>query len=115
MRPGRRRGCRWRARLRVRPSVGRCNPHRKGPQMFKRTAVLSLIAIFALALPAAASAAGSGGGAVVFSRVVTTPAPEKTGESTTGETKPGETKAPTVEGGLFAARKGRLNQLTENP
>ena len=104
------------ARTPPRPTIGgQMQSTPKGTQMFKRTAVLSLIAIFALALPAAASAAGSGGGAVVFSRVATTSPPEKSGETTNGETKPGVTKEPTVEGGLFAARNGRLNQLTENP
>ena len=47
-----------------------------------------------------AAAAGSGG-AVVFSRVVTTPHSEGAESS--------------AEGGLFAARDGRLNQLTDNP
>jgi Tol biopolymer transport system component len=69
--------------------------------MLNRTifsALLGLIAL-ALALPGAALAAGSHGGAVVFSRVVTTTVREAT----------------TVEGGLFAVRDGRLNQLTEDP
>jgi len=87
--------------------------------MLKRTTLLIITALFALALPAVSSAAAGSGGAVVFSRVVTTPHPEtsepKSGETTTGEAKTAEPKAPTVEGGLFAARNGRLNQLTDNP
>lgn len=64
--------------------------------------LLALLAL--LALPAAASAARSSG-AVVFSRLTATPLP------------PQEGAAPEVEreGGLFAVRNGRLNQLTENP
>src|SRR5690349_3847891 len=80
--------------------------------MIKRTALLILTAISALALPAAVSsaAAGSSGGAVVFSRVVTI-APHSESAETSAEAG----TAPTVEGGLFAARNGRLNQLTDNP
>ena len=81
--------------------------------MLKRTTLLSLIAVFALALPAASSQAAGSGGALVFSRVVTTH-PES-GEAKTGEAKAGETKPVVTEGGLFAARNGHLNQLTENP
>ncbi len=76
--------------------------------MLNRTAILMLLTIAALALPAAAQAAAGSGGAVVFSRVVTTPHSEGAESSV-------EAKAPTVEGGLFAARHGRLNQLTDNP
>jgi dipeptidyl aminopeptidase/acylaminoacyl peptidase len=83
----------------------------KGTPMLKRTTLLMLTAIFALALPAAASAAGSGG-AVVFSRVVTISHAEGSERS---EGTPAEAKAPTVEGGLYAARNGRLNQLTDDP
>jgi dipeptidyl aminopeptidase/acylaminoacyl peptidase len=61
----------------------------------KRTYVLSvLLALFGLALPAAASAAPRTG-AVVFSKT--------------------EKVAGVEEGGLFAVRDGRLNQLTEDP
>jgi Tol biopolymer transport system component len=77
--------------------------------MLKRTALLILTAISALALPVAASAAAGSGGAVVFSRVITTTDPESAEGSAEAKT------SPTVEGGLFAARNGRLNQLTENP
>jgi Tol biopolymer transport system component len=68
--------------------------------------ILIFSALLALALPAASSAAPGSAGAVVFSRVVTTPA---------SEDGPGEAKPAQVEGGLYAARNGRLNQLTENP
>ncbi|HEY1354712.1 MAG TPA: hypothetical protein VGF09_00205 [Solirubrobacterales bacterium] len=72
--------------------------------MLKRTALLILTAISALALPAVSLAAAPGsGGAVVFSRVVT--ATHSEGAEASAE----------AEGGLFAARDGRLNQLTENP
>jgi dipeptidyl aminopeptidase/acylaminoacyl peptidase len=63
-----------------------------------------MLTVFALALLPVASAAAAGhAGAVVFSRAIVTV------EKTTG----GEvTKS---EGGLYAARDGRLNQLTEDP
>ena len=63
--------------------------------MFKKTLIslFGLIAVFALAIPAAASAAG--GGAVVFSKASTVDGVAK--------------------GGLFAVKDGRLNQLTEDP
>jgi Tol biopolymer transport system component len=77
--------------------------------MLKRTTLLILAAISALALPAVASAAAGSGGAVVFSRVVTTSHAEAAESSAEAKT------TPTVEGGLFAARDGRLNQLTDNP
>ncbi len=63
-----------------------------------------LLAVFALALLPAASAAAAGhAGAVVFSRAIVT----------TEETKSG--KVEKAEGGLYAARDGHLNQLTEDP
>jgi Tol biopolymer transport system component len=74
--------------------------------MLKRSTLLILTSLLALALPAAVAAAASSGGAVVFSRVVKA---QESGEPSS------ETKAPELEGGLFAARNGRLNQLTENP
>jgi Tol biopolymer transport system component len=61
--------------------------------MFKKT-LISLSAVLALVLPAAASAA-SNSGAVVFSKASTV-----------------EEKA---KGGLFAVKRGHLNQLTEDP
>jgi Tol biopolymer transport system component len=81
----------------------------------QRKILISLIALVSLVLPAAASAAPSTG-AVVFSRVSQHTETKKV----EGETpKPGEepkTETKTVvEGGLFAVRDGRLNQLTEDP
>jgi Tol biopolymer transport system component len=97
---------------------------------------LALAAVAALALPGAASAASSSGGAVVFSRVVTKtvtetvrdaegkpvtevvkdsegkPVKDKEGNEQTKEVTQQKT---TVEGGLFAVKDGRLNQLTEDP
>ena len=61
--------------------------------MFKKT-LIAMSALFALVLPAVASAAPSTG-AVVFSK-----------SSTVGDE---------AKGGLFAVRDGRLNQLTEDP
>jgi dipeptidyl aminopeptidase/acylaminoacyl peptidase len=62
--------------------------------MFRKTLLTAALALLALAIPAAASAAPSTG-AVVFSKV-----------SGAGEH---------AKGGLFAVREGRLNQLTEDP
>jgi Tol biopolymer transport system component len=95
------------ARTPRRPTIGgqmQITP--KGNPMLKRSTPLILTVLLALALPAAGAAAAGSGGAVVFSRVVKT---HESGEGTT------ESKAPELEGGLFAARNGRLNQLTENP
>lgn len=61
--------------------------------MFHRTIISALLALIALAVPAAASAASSP--AVVFSKV----------SNIEGE----------IKGGLYAVRDGRLNQLTEDP
>jgi hypothetical protein len=97
---------------------------------------LALAACAALAIPSAAPAASSGGGAVVFSRIVTktvtetvkdaegnpvkevvkdkegNPVKDKDGNV---EEKEKTEKKTTVEGGLFAVKDGRLNQLTEDP
>ncbi len=97
---------------------------------------LALAACAALLIPGAASAASSRGGAVVFSRVVTkttkevvrdaegnpvkevikdpdgNPVKDKDGNA---QTKEKTTDKTTVEGGLFAAKDGHLNQLTEDP
>src|SRR5262245_34363345 len=63
-----------------------------------------LFTIFALALlPAASATAAGNSGAVVFSRAIVT----------TEETASG--KVEKAEGGIYAARDGRLNQLTEDP
>ena len=96
---------------------------------------LAAAACAALLIPGAASAAGSGG-AVVFSRVVTkttkevvkdaegnpvkevvkdkdgNPIKDKDGKE---ETRDQTQEKTTVEGGLFAVKDGRLNQLTEDP
>src|SRR6195952_4974280 len=68
-----------------------------------RTVFISVLGLLALALPGAASAAAHRAGAVVFSQSWTT---------TTEENKE---KKEVEEGGLFAVRDGRSNQLTENP
>ena len=80
-----------------------------------RHAITALFALFALAVPASASAAPSSG-AVVFSRVIQKTETKKVEGETPkpGETPKTETKT-VVEGGLFAVRDGRLNQLTEDP
>ncbi len=67
-----------------------------------RTVVAALLALLALALPAAAQAKQPGhAGAVVFSKAT---AAEAT-----------EAEAGELEGGLFAVRDHHLNQLTEDP
>jgi dipeptidyl aminopeptidase/acylaminoacyl peptidase len=63
--------------------------------MLNRSIYTALLVLLALAIPATASAASSRTGAVVFSR-----ATEEGG---------------VTKGGLYAAREGRLNQLTEDP
>jgi Tol biopolymer transport system component len=63
-----------------------------------------MLTVFALALfPAASAAAAGHSGAVVFSRAIVS----------VEETKSG--KVEKTEGGLYAARDGHLNQLTEDP
>jgi tricorn protease-like protein len=91
--------------------------------MLNRTifsALLGLVALLALALPGAALAAGSHGGAVVFSRVVTTTVKETVRDAEGNPVRDGDgnvvvRETTTVEGGLFAVRDHRLNQLTEDP
>ncbi len=63
--------------------------------MFNRSIFAALLALLSLAVPAFASAGPAHGGAVVYSRVSNEGAVPK--------------------GGLFAAKDGHLNQLTENP
>jgi Tol biopolymer transport system component len=63
--------------------------------MLNRTLITALLSIAACGLMAAGASAAGAGGAVVFSRSI--------------ETSKG------AEGGLYAARECRLNQLTENP
>src|SRR5215212_6444280 len=94
---------------------------------------LAMAAVAALVIP---SAAPGSGGAVVFSRVVTKtvtetvkdaegkpvlevvkdsegkPIKDSEGKEQTREVTEKKT---TVEGGLFAVKEGRLNQLTEDP
>ncbi|HVY96706.1 MAG TPA: hypothetical protein VHA54_07080 [Solirubrobacterales bacterium] len=76
--------------------------------------ILFLLLVALLALPAAASARG---GAVVFSRVTRTELPPKEATPPKEGSKEVTKPAPEFkeEGGLFAVRDGRLNQLTENP
>jgi len=62
--------------------------------MLNRSIFTALFALFVLALPSAATAAAPSG-AVIFSRAIAGEADDT--------------------GGLYAAREGRLNQLTENP
>ena len=80
-----------------------------------RHSLISLFALLALAVPTAASAAPSSG-AVVFSRVTQHTETKKVEGETPkpGEAPKTETKT-VVEGGLFAVKDGRLNQLTEDP
>jgi Tol biopolymer transport system component len=73
--------------------------------MFKKSVVGIVLALIALVVPAAASAASSG--AIIFSKVTED---HRTYES---EGKVLPPKAP--EGGLFAVKDGHLNQLTDNP
>jgi len=72
--------------------------------MFKKTLISVLFALLALAIPASASAAG---GAIVFSKV----SEDHRIYEEEGKVLP--PKAP--EGGLFAVKDRRLNQLTDNP
>jgi Tol biopolymer transport system component len=72
--------------------------------MFKKTLISVLFALLALAIPAAASASG---GAIVFSKV----SEDHRVYEEEGKVLP--PKAP--EGGLFAVKDRRLNQLTDNP
>lgn len=80
-----------------------------------RHSLIALFALLALAVPAGASAAPSSG-AVVFSRVTQHTETKKVEGETPkpGETPKTETKT-LVEGGLYAVKDGRLNQLTEDP
>jgi dipeptidyl aminopeptidase/acylaminoacyl peptidase len=71
--------------------------------MFNRSIKFLLIVLAFALLPVGSAAAAGSSGAVVFSRAIATS--EKT-ESGTVEK---------VEGGLYAAKQGRLNQLTEDP
>lgn len=74
--------------------------------MLNRSLFTALLALLAFALSSAHAMAASSG-AVVFSRV--------TEDSRTYEKADGEKFVKEPEGGLFAARNGRLNTLTDNP
>ncbi|HEX5763122.1 MAG TPA: hypothetical protein VFY04_08375 [Solirubrobacterales bacterium] len=74
--------------------------------MLNRTLFTAVLALLAFALSTAHAMAASSG-AVVFSRV--------TEDSRTYEKPGGEKFVKEPEGGLFAARNGRLNELTDNP
>jgi Tol biopolymer transport system component len=82
------------------------SPTRKGNPMLNRTLFTALLALLAFAL-SSAHAMAAPSGAVVFSRV--------SEDSRTYEKADGEKFVKEPEGGLFAARSGRLNQLTEDP
>jgi Tol biopolymer transport system component len=92
---------------------------RNAMSRIRNTILFVLVAL--LALPAVAAARSTG--AVVFSRVtaVTVPPKEapasKEGEAPKTGEAPKPAPAPEIkkEGGIFAVRDGRLNQLTENP
>lgn len=73
---------------------------------FNRIAITAFLVMLAAALPTSASAAPARTGAIVFSMVKT----ERVGGEVEG--KDPETKAV---GGLYAAKDGHFNQLTEDP
>jgi Tol biopolymer transport system component len=75
--------------------------------MLNRSIFTALLALLALGLSAGSAAAAGSSGAVVFSRVSL--------DSELVENAAGEAVEAAPEGGLFAARNGRLNQLTEDP
>jgi len=76
--------------------------------MFKRIAITASLVLLAAALPvASASALPARNGAVVFSMVGAERVVEGEGAAATEVTK--------EKGGLYAAKEGRLNQLTEDP
>jgi dipeptidyl aminopeptidase/acylaminoacyl peptidase len=73
--------------------------------MLNRTIVKGLLVVLAFALlPVGSASAADSSGAVVFSRVIAKTVKDAEGKETT-----------TTEGGLYAVRDGRLNQLTEDP
>jgi Tol biopolymer transport system component len=89
--------------------------------MLNRTILAGLLAALVMALVAVPGAAAAGhGGAVVFSRATTKIEKEvvKDAEGKPVKDAEGNTEVKEVkveEGGLFAVRDGRLNQLTEDP
>jgi dipeptidyl aminopeptidase/acylaminoacyl peptidase len=81
--------------------------------MLNRKILAAFLILLAAALPASASAARLHGGAIVFSMVT---AEKKSAEVEKGEAEKGKTSEPRVpKGGIYAARNGHLNQLTEDP
>jgi dipeptidyl aminopeptidase/acylaminoacyl peptidase len=89
--------------------------------MLKRTIIAGLLSLLAVAALAAPGAIAAGhGGAVVFSRVIVKKAQEavKDAEGNPVKDKEGNPEfkeTTTTEGGLYAVKDGRLNQLTEDP
>lgn len=89
--------------------------------MLNRTIIATALSILALVAFAAPSAIAAGhGGAVVFSRVITKTEGETVKDAEGKPVKNAEGKEEVkettrTEGGLFAVKDGRLNQLTEDP
>jgi dipeptidyl aminopeptidase/acylaminoacyl peptidase len=76
--------------------------------MSYRSTIAALLVLAALAVPAAAASAAPSTGAIVFSMV--------TEDHRTLKNEKGEKEAPKApEGGIYAVRDQRLNQLTEDP
>jgi Tol biopolymer transport system component len=70
--------------------------------------LITMLALTALAVPAAAASAAPTTGAIVFSKVTEDKRVQK-------DPKGNELPPKAPEGGIFAIRGGRLNQLTEDP
>jgi dipeptidyl aminopeptidase/acylaminoacyl peptidase len=109
------------------PTIGWANELERNLMLNRTTLIrtnlpllaLAVAAVVALLIPGAA-AARSSGGAVVFSRVVTKTTKEAVKDAEGKPVKDAEGKEQfketvTREGGLYAVREGRLNQLTEDP
>lgn len=73
-----------------------------------RSIITALLVLTALAVPAAAASAAPSTGAIVFSKVTEDKRVQKDAEGK-------ELPPKDLEGGIFAVRNQRLNQLTENP
>ncbi len=73
-----------------------------------RSIITALLVLTALAVPAAAASAAPSTGAIVFSKVTEDKRVQKDAEGK-------ELPPKDLEGGIFAVRNHRLNQLTENP
>jgi Tol biopolymer transport system component len=93
----------------------------KGTQMLNRTILAGLLSILALAAFAVPGAMAAGhGGAVVFSRAIVKTEKETVKDAEGNPVKDSEgnvetKQVTTEEGGLYAVKDGRLNQLTEDP